>query len=855
MSKTHAREYLLEMASGANTPGWMHDLIVRVVMSNGQLTEDALVATAEQLKTNAPAAFSSEVRYVTDDATEILLTDLIHHSGVNALASEQTISFSKDITLLYGYNGTGKSSYFRILNEMVGGNREVHVYQNIFSQVPAPINVELKYKEKVQGNPERWDERSISWNGEGRAFAPLTQASVFDSDYTNLLLEKRSADTAIVKPLGLHLFTALTTAMDNIRNRLETEKEGIVRSLPRIPQDNLGLTIVNILNSCDFSQEQKKYITDRYTMPTEIQQSLEECQKAYNELMAKDFDANIRLAQNERSLVDGLKKHMDSCFAQLTKAEQAVAAVYPKVKAVRTAQEVARQKIKILEEIGNTGSKEWQAFIQSGAAFQQSSTITAGTCPYCRQPLVGDAANIVKAYGDFLDNSASSAYKQALKEKSDWKEYLERFVTTYNVTEPLMRVLSAQENGEQLNAFVVNCFEQFEKTRKALVVSFETEQYEARSLAEEVRVDGSLGKIITAYDEKLKQLAIDKAGKEEQLKKLNETRLLLLQHKAIAEQHTLWEQWFAKVEQIRELERCQGKLSTRPVSTQSRVASQELLTESLRTKFEEELGALKLGYLKVSLEEDGASRGQSYMKIKLPAAIRTQEILSEGEQKGVALALFIAERRMEQVKNPIILDDPVNSLDHHITALLMERLVDLGNQVVIFSHHILLRDSLLALRTVHECNKLQINGCQKQNKHLFLYNVNARDAKGYIRDSRQDNARYYIQEAQRVLGNHNFDEATDINKCSGLLRQAIEHMVDEKVFRNLVPVKYRGGKSQTIIWDRLKELQADPALIDMMRGYYGRLSGGDMHLGGESRENPIDWAELNEMTAQLFAAL
>lgn len=125
MSKTHAREYLLEMASGANTPGWMHDLIVRVVMSNGQLTEDALVATAEQLKTNAPAAFTNEVRYVTDDATEILLTDLIHHSSVNALASEQTISFSKDITLLYGYNGTGKSNYFRILNEMVGGNREM----------------------------------------------------------------------------------------------------------------------------------------------------------------------------------------------------------------------------------------------------------------------------------------------------------------------------------------------------------------------------------------------------------------------------------------------------------------------------------------------------------------------------------------------------------------------------------------------------------------------------------------------------------------------------------------------------------------------------------------------------------
>lgn len=852
MSKTHAKEYLLEMACSANTPGWMHDLIVRVVMNNGQLTDEALVATAEQIKNNTPAALTNEVRYVTDDTPEIILTKLIHHSGVNALTSEQTIFFSKDITLLYGYNGTGKSSYFRILNEMVGGNREIHVYPNIFSQVPAPINVELKFKEKVQGVPERWEEKSISWNGVSRALAPLTQASVFDSDYTNLLLDKRSADTAIVKPLGLHLFSDLTTAMDSIKNRLGAEIEGIVRSLPRIPQNNLEQTIVNILNSCDYSQEQKKYITDRYTMTPETQQSLENCQKAYNELMAKDFDANIRLAQNERGLVDGLKKHIDNCYTQLAKAEQAVAIIYPKVKAARAALEESRQKIKILEEIGNTGSKEWQAFIQSGAAFQQSSTIEAGTCPYCRQSLVGNAANIVKAYGDFLDNSTSAAYKQALKEKNEWKEYLVRFVTTYNVSESLIRVLGAQENGEQLKIFVVTCLEQFEKTRKALVASFETEQYQSIGLKDG---NGTLGKIITAYEEKLKQLAIDKAGREARLKKLNETLLMLLQHKAIAEQHGLWEQWFAKVEQIRELERCQGKLSTRSISMLSRVASKELLTESLRAKFEEELSALKLGYLKVSLEEDGASRGQPYMKIKLPSAIRTQEILSEGEQKGVALALFIAERRMEQVKNPIILDDPVNSLDHHITALLMERLVDLGNQVIIFSHHILLRDSLLALRTVHECNNTQIHGCQKQSKHLFLYHVNAREAKGYIRDSRHDNAKYYIEEVQRVLNSNDFDEATDISRCSGLLRQAIEHMVDEKVFRNLVPVKYRGGKDQAINWNNLKELQADPVLIDMLHNYYNRLSGGDMHLGGESRENPIDWTELNNMSAQLLAAL
>ena len=580
-------------------------------------------------------------------------------------------------------------------------------------------------------------------------------------------------------------------------------------------------------------------------MSEETQKALEESEKAYKELMSKDFDANIKLAQSEKFIVNGLREHLQKRSDELKKSEEAVAIIFGKLKAARAAQEEARRKIQILGEIGNTGSKEWQEFIKSGVAFAASSTIPAGTCPYCRQTLQGSAVDIVKAYSDFLGDKTAAAYNAAVKERNEWQNYISRLTISSSEfkVERLEEVesfkqFSAEFGGyEAIKAYVDHCLKSFEETKKALLASFETEQYEAKGFPEG---NGALGAILKKYDEALTQLQAAKAGKEEQLKKLNETRLLLLEHQAIAAQKALWELWFVKVEHIRELSRLQNNISTRPISTLSKTASQQLLTDNLKQKFEEELKVLKLGYLEVSLSEEGASRGQSYMKIKLPSSIRTQEILSEGEQKGVALALFIAERR---------------SLDHHITACLVERLVELGNQIVIFSHHILLRDSLLALRTVHECNKLQIAGCGKQSKHLFLYNVNAREDKGYIRDSRQDNAKYYIQEAQRVLGSQNFDEATDIGKCAGLLRQAIEHMVDEKVFKNLVPVKYRGGKNQTIIWDRLKELQADPALIDMMHDYYNRLSGGDMHLGQESRENPLDWAELNGMATQLFAVV
>lgn len=53
----------------------------------------------------------------------ISISKLEHISGVNALASNQLIKFCPDVNIVYGLNGTGKSSYFRILNEVVGGSK------------------------------------------------------------------------------------------------------------------------------------------------------------------------------------------------------------------------------------------------------------------------------------------------------------------------------------------------------------------------------------------------------------------------------------------------------------------------------------------------------------------------------------------------------------------------------------------------------------------------------------------------------------------------------------------------------------------------------------------------------------
>lgn len=251
--------------------------------------------------------------------------------------------------------------------------------------------------------------------------------------------------------------------------------------------------------------------------------------------------------------------------------------------------------------------------------------------------------------------------------------------------------------------------------------------------------------------------------------------------------------------------------------------------------------------LSVELSDAGALRGQSFMQLKLVNNNSVTDVLSEGEQKGVALALFIAERRMQLSNNPIILDDPVNSLDHFITAKLVERLSTLDNQIIIFSHDLLLQTSLLNYRGVHECGKNQFSSCRKNNKHLFLYSVKShgRDSKGVITEMKQDNVKNNLTNAKQLLDKTPFTE-NEISAIGAILRHTIELMIDEKIFNNQIPVKFHGRKN-TIQWDQLKTLNPDAIVIDTLKRLFDRLSGGDLHLGVESTENPIDHDELENI--------
>ncbi len=104
-----------------------------------------------------------------------------------------------------------------------------------------------------------------------------------------------------------------------------------------------------------------------------------------------------------------------------------------------------------------------------------------------------------------------------------------------------------------------------------------------------------------------------------------------------------------------------------------------------------EFKALGVGGLRVALQSrSGKGKVLHKLKLELPQSRSPRDLLSEGEQRAVALASFLAEVGLSDSTGGIIFDDPVSSLDHRRRERVAARLVGEAarRQVIVFTHDI-----------------------------------------------------------------------------------------------------------------------------------------------------------------------
>lgn len=845
--KKNAKDYLIEFASSQDD--WLKALLYSAIESNGDIRRERKNEIYFALRDSSDIIFTVPNVATSENEEKLVLKTLHHKKGVNALQKDQKIKFHEDVTILFGMNGAGKSSYFKILNEVVGGNQNKEIIPNIYAESPDSIDVDVSY--------ERSGISTVNWNNSSRSLDGFNSCKVFDTSYLNGLLETRKADTTLIQPLGLNLFTYLIELVDQYKKILFEAADKERAKKPTIDLSSLSENIKTPFVTHKVNPFQKANIEKLYDFSSESSARLLVVEKALQDLKQVNIKDKIRILSDEQIRFQKIIDWLNQRHNFLSKLSENTTKCIDDKKSKQVANNKAKDQFDALKSIPANDTAEWKEFIVAGEKFSKSLEGTDGFCPYCWQELKDDnSVRIIQSFGLFLKDNTQQELNKAVEALKDLLRTTEKLSLDFELDESIDKVLQAKAiDGVSLSNLFKSFLDNFKEFKSQIVSSIQNENIETVVLLQDISLFiGGMETIKNGLAAKIEELTKEDSEKNKKIEGLEQELKVLLENRSISLQKDVILNWFELTESENQLRNKANSINSRSLSTLSAKAHNELLTESLKQAFNNELSWIGHSNLGVEIESAGTKKGVSSTKLVLMNNNRPiTAILSEGEQKAVALALFLAEIGIQNTLNPIILDDPVNSLDHKIAGNFAKRLLELDNQIILFNHNRFFLDFFETSKENHVCKSIDSDCNKNKGKHIRIYEVisQGKSSKGILKNYKGNKATNHLREAESLLQKIPFDEET---KVATLLRQTVECVIDEVIFNNQVPTKF-SNKNNRIGWSYLKEIKNDSHIIDVLENIHGRVSGGEIHNGTEKDENPIDVEEFNEMISQIEGIL
>ena len=826
-----AYDYLKELVADKKCDAWIRLVIEAYVITRGKINEDIKKELVDCLlgrATTTPSVKSTSVTRKNSDT--VLLMRLMHIRGVNALANDQTIVFNKDVNIVYGLNGSGKSSYFRMIQTMIGNIEHKELLPNIYSETGGNMEAELTYS--LNGT-----KRKVIWDNT-KTIDDLNSIRVFDSSYTSNYLKKRNSDELVLKPYHLDSFAKLVDLIIELKDKAYIEIEEMVDALPQINTDCLNETMIHMLEQERFSDNDEKKIVDSKVIKDEDISQLEQLQHLVDSLQKTSPADKISQLQAEITLCNSATRKISGAINELNRIIKEAKTEIRNYRESLIENERLQQQISVFQSIPGAGTDEWTEFIRKGNAYGIKNELEV--CPYCHRPYDDKSLEIIEAYTIFLKDKSTEGLHNAenaiTRIENDCK----------NIIIPVFSELGLAFLGDDAGK-ISRLLLDAKKVHAAILRAIQNKSI--------VEMDVCVFTDVHIIDEYVKNALkqIEKLNESEEQRKnslsdANAKIAILLEQQSIDSQRKTILDYIQKKNIVARLKENVDSKTTNRITSAAKKANQDLLTMQLKDRFEMNLSLMGINDKTIELVGIN-NKGIQQTELIISSHKRIAEILSEGEQKVCALALFLAEIFVSENDSTIILDDPVNSLDHKMIAAFADVLLQLKNQVIVFTHNRMFLDSIEVSGFGHVCKTLNTACNNSSGKHIYVYEAQSegKNSKGIIFEKNRENAEFFISESKKLLDKTPFIEK---DKTSLYIRKAVELLIDEVIFNNQIPTRYSTKKNH-INWNELKKVSGDALVIDDLKSIHKRVSGGRLHNGTESEENPIDKEELREIVVKL----
>jgi len=624
-----------------------------------------------------------EEKQLTGNPLEaVRLNSLKIGDGVNALKPDTQIDFAPGVTVIFGENGSGKSGFVRVLKRAAGVRSAEDILHNVRDdRRPTPSATFTVTTGTVP--------QTIHWTNEF-GVSPLNRMSIFDARGARFHVEDDL--TYVYTPGELTLFPLVQGAIERVRAGLESaiavKAPGPNAILASFDRSCSIYPIIETLGSATDLEEISKYAV----LPKDVDTTIESLRIEVAALKSSNIQSELKRSRDRLALVKSLKSAIETvkAFDIATFSSR----IQARDQALRQSEQTGSQSFKSAG-IPGVMSREWRQFIQAGEEYLQrnmaaSYPVTEDACAYCRQALTSTALELIKKYRDFSGNEIRAELDAAERQLRDYATpVLELKVDL------LQHQLVAEVNGgpdvlNQLSSVV----DQMKKLSIAVAAQSGIDWLDKSSsliaaetviATEETRLTELIAGLHTSIDQR--QAAL----REKQ------TELAELQGKKTA--NALFPQIDKRVSDSKWVGRAtivKNNLTgiLRTLTEAAKDASEELLNKDFGKRFEDECKRLRAP--NVTLNFPG--RQGQVTRRKLLASYKPNQILSEGEQKALALADFLAEVTSVPASSPVVFDDPITSMDYRRIHEVCDRVIALAadHQIIVFTHNIWFAAELLS---------------------------------------------------------------------------------------------------------------------------------------------------------------
>lgn len=677
-------------------PAWQQDAIARLYQDRTLSAADlddlyalakAEVGIADPDDRKPRVLEDAQIAPPADSTRVVQLAAIKDLQNVNALANGGSVPIAvAGLTVIYGENGAGKSGYSRVLKHACRArDRREPILPNANLDPKKAGVAQAVFEAVIDGTPT-----DLAWQYGIAAPEPLSDISIFDTHCARAYIDNHG-DFAYA-PYGLDILEGLVGACNKLKLRATQEKTAnapsdaayavLVKEQTAVSTALLGIPTRTSPEHIEALATLSQAEQDRLLLLTQTLAEADPKQKA------------LALRQKATRL-SGLRDRIAAAVALISdeKVNQ-LRELIKKSKAAKAAAELAATEFKQTPgQLFGTGGDEWKALFEAARIFAGLShpehefpaIPEDAACPLCQNRLGEEGASRLVKFDAFIKHAVEKTAKDARETAANAYRAIQNAALDVMFRDALVEELT--EIDSELAAACSSMQECLHSRQKSIrqAAAAEIQWEEVLELQAEPQLkhiieglQGQAAALEATADERVRaEMAAEKRELDARVR-LRDVKDAVLEA-------------IAKHEACSKLQACIEGLDARAISRKSTDLSRTTASQELADALNEELKRLKVHQLQVVMKpESPGGKTQFKLILQLPGGGAPAAILSEGEQRAIAIASFLAEIRLCKGRGGIVLDDPVSSLDHRRRWEVAERLAieSLTRQVIVFTHDI-----------------------------------------------------------------------------------------------------------------------------------------------------------------------